>query len=400
MIDRKDVAREKMARAAEMLRTRGIDMWVFYARGGNDRSFALMFGRPARGETLAALTKGGERAVFAPPEELEELRGSGLYSEVTAAPAEMLPELFRRWCAARAPQQIALNISTEDTSCDGLTRGLYARLARALGAEQLQKAAVSGYAMLEELRAVKTPAEIELLREADRITCDIYDATWKRLHTGMNEVQIGALMVEEMRRRGVINALGAPDDPPMILLPKGGMFHRGPDEKNVALPGDVLVIDFSIRWNGYTSDVARTVYFLRPGEEHAPEEVRRMADTAIAAVDKAAAALVPGAHGYEVDAPARAHIRAMGYPDIPHAVGHQVGLEVHDGGTTLSWNKARPSCCGVIRAGEVYALEPTVLQTPDKPSAIIEDDWLVTEHGSTPLSRRQLHIIEIPYREG
>lgn len=400
MIDRNNVAKEKMARAAQLLAEKGIALWVFYERLGHDRAFALMFNAEPQAETLVALTADGQRAAFVSAEDEAAFTASGLYTQVSAVTPESIVPAFQSFLAAAAPEgKIALNISQLDGSCDGLTKGLYEKLGEAIGAEALAARAVSSHDMLEALRAIKTPSEIELMREADRITCDIYDSTWSRLHVGMNEITIGDVMVDEMKKRGVINALGAPYDPPMILLTKGGMFHRGPDEKNVAEPGDVLVIDFSIRYNGYTSDVARTAYFLKPGETEAPAEVQRMVATVIGAVNKAAAALVPGAHGYEVDAAARQHILDNGYPNIPHAVGHQVGLEVHDGGTTLSWNKARPSCCGVIRENEIYALEPTVLQTPDKPSAIIEDDWLVTAEGATPLSRRQLKIIEIPYRE-
>ena len=41
------------------------------------------------------------------------------------------------------------------------------------------------------------------------------------------------------------------------------MSHRGPNDTNICEPGDMLVIDFSIRYNGYTSDIARTMYFLK-----------------------------------------------------------------------------------------------------------------------------------------
>ena len=51
-----------------------------------------------------------------------------------------------------------------------------------------------------------------------------------------------------------------------------------------------------------------------------------------------------------------------------------MGLEVHDGGTTLGPNKAKVSCQGVLRKNEIYALEPTVLQPDGLPCAIIEDD--------------------------
>ena len=81
-------------------------------------------------------------------------------------------------------------------------------------------------------------------------------------------------------------------------------------------------------------------------------------------------------------------------------MGHQVGLEVHDGGTVLGPKSVRRASQGILRKNEIYALEPTVLQDRDKGSAIIEDNVLITEDGCELISRRQTALIEIPYRTG
>ena len=191
----------------------------------------------------------------------------------------------------------------------------------------------------------------------------------------------------------------------IVLLVKGGMFHRGPDARNIAEAGDMMVIDFSVRYNGYTSDVARTVYFLRPGEEHAPEPVRGCVKAAVDAVSACTAFIKPGVLGYQVDEVGRGSIVSSGYPSFPHSTGHQVGLEVHDGGTLLGLT-GRPGSERALRANEIYAIEPTVLQDilPDGsvlPCAIVEDEWIVTDSGCRLINpeKRQLDVIEIPFRE-
>ena len=65
MINRNDVAKEKMQRAAEMLRENGIDMWVFYARLKTDTALELMFNTDTKNEVLFLLTKGGDRIAVA-----------------------------------------------------------------------------------------------------------------------------------------------------------------------------------------------------------------------------------------------------------------------------------------------------------------------------------------------
>ena len=254
--------------------------------------------------------------------------------------------------------------------------------------------------MLEELRAVKTPSEIEIMKECSRITTDIYDALFKRIHVGLSEIDVAKIMMEECEKRNVCTAFGNPPEYPLVLNPKGGMSHRGPNDSNICEPGDMLVIDFSIRYNGYTSDIARTMYFLKPGEEHAPQDAVDCANAAIRAVGAVMEKIKPGMKGYEVDEIGRQSIIDSGFPPFPHSTGHQVGLEVHDGGTTLGPKTGRYASHGVLRKNEIYALEPTVLQDRDKRSAIIEDNVLLTDDGCVLISKRQTALIEIPYRTG
>ncbi len=398
-MNRLDVAREKIARACEMLRQNQLDAWVFYARSGQDPSFELMFGRAAKLETLVLLTAGGQSIAVYDPSEAEALSATGLYTELIPANAGEVPGVFQTLYRRQPIHRMAINETPEDSRCDGLSVGLYQKLCLAVGTAEMERVAVSSEAMLEELRAVKTVSEIAIMEECSRLTCDIYDEVFRTIRVGMSETDVGQMMVRELFKRGCTSGIGAPDDLPLVLLVRCGMSHRRPNPANIIAPGDMLVIDFSARYNGYTSDIARTAYFLKPGEAHAPEDVRRAADAAIRAVGAVLAEIKPGMKGYEVDAIGRQSILDSGYPNIPHSVGHQVGLECHDGGTVLGPHRDRKAMCGVLRQNEIYAIEPTVLQDP-LPSAIVEDNILLTENGCRILSRRQTAIIEIPYREG
>lgn len=397
MIDRNEVAKEKMARAGEMLRERGIDMWVIYSRLCKDTSLALMFNTGTKNEVLFALTASGERIVLAMQEDAEAFRTSGLYTRVTEVTGETIMQEFQKVFREFSPRSLALNNSTDDGRCDGLSLGLFKKLEKAIGAETMASVMCCSYSMLEELRAVKTPMEIRIMKECSVITTDIYDALFRRIHVGMTEVGVANMMMEECRKRGVGTGYADPDEPPLVLMPKGGMSHRGPNDINRIEPGDVLVIDFSIRYYGYTSDISRTMYFLKPGEEHAPQEIQDVANAAIDAVGKCMAIMKPGVKGWEVDAAGRGTIVAHGYPEFPHSTGHQVGLEVHDGGTALA-KRGKKAAEQALRKNEIYALEPTVLQDRSKASAIIEDNVLITEDGCELISKRQTALIEIPYR--
>lgn len=397
MIDRNVVAKEKMARAQELLRERGIDMWVIYTRLKKDPALALMFNSDTENEVLFILTAAGDRIALAFPEDAKIFEATGMYTQVvTVSEKTIMPE-FKKLFDRLAPKSMALNNSTDDERCDGLTLGLYKKLEDTVGADTMAKVAVCSYEILEELRAVKTPMEIQIMKECSVITTDIYDALFRRIHVGMTEVGVANMMMEECRKRGVGTGYADPNEPPLVLMPKGGMSHRGPNDINKIEPGDVLVIDFSIRYYGYTSDIARTMYFLKPGEEHAPQEIQNVANAAIDAVGKCMAMIRPGVKGCEVDNVGRSTILAHGYPEFSHSTGHQVGLEVHDGGTLLGKPGKRASE-QKIRKNEIYALEPTVLQDRSKASAIIEDNVLITDTGCELISKRQTALIEIPYR--
>ena len=396
MINRNEVAREKMSRAAEMLCERNIDMWAFYIRMKTDTAQELMFNTGTLNEVLFLLTKGGDRIAIATAADAADFAETGLYTEVITTEGAGFMEHFKAYFDKFNVQSLALNDSIDDGRCDGLTLGLFKKMEKAIGAETMAKVKVCSYEMLEELRAVKTPSEIAIMRECSRITTDIYDALFKRIHVGLSEIDVAEMMMEECEKRGVTTALGNPPEFPLVLNPKGGMSHRGPNHINKCEPGDMLVIDFSVRYNGYSSDIARTMYFLKPGEEHAPQEVQNIANAAISAVGAVMDMIRPGVHGYEVDQVGRSTIVAHGYPEFPHSTGHQVGLEVHDGGTNLG--PKRKAFLSDTRKNEIYAIEPTVLQDRSKGSAIIEDDILITENGCELISKRQTAIIEIPYR--
>ena len=396
MIDRNEVAAEKMRRAIEMLNENDIDMWVIYTRFKTDTALELIFHTDTKNEVLFLLTKSGDKIAVVTGEE-EEFKASGLYTRVITATVDTIMLEFKKIVDEKGVESLAVNDSEVDVRCDGLSVGLYKKMEMAIGADRMSRIRRCSYTMLEELRSVKTSGEIEIMKECSAITTDIYDALFKRIHIGLTEVGVAEIMMEECKKRNVCTAFGNPPEYPLVLNPRGGMSHRKPNDSNKIEAGDVLVIDFSIRFNGYTSDIARTMYFLKENEAHAPQEIRNVANAAIRAVGACMDMIKPGIHGYEVDAVGRKSIIASGYPDIPHAVGHQVGLEVHDGGTSLS-KKERKASWGILRKNEIYALEPTVLQDRTKASAIIEDNILVTEDGCELISKRQTALIEIPYR--
>jgi Xaa-Pro aminopeptidase len=152
----------------------------------------------------------------------------------------------------------------------------------------------------------------------------------------------------------------------------------------------VLNIDFGVKVNGYCSDLQRTWYILRKGETRAPREVQRGFDVIRDSIRLAAEILRPGIASWKVDAAARKYIVANGYPEYPHALGHQVGRAAHDGGVGLlpRWERYGKLPFGKIEVGQVFTIEPR-LPIEGYGVATIEEIVWVTETGVRFLSKPQ-----------
>ena len=95
MINRNEVAREKMQRAAEMLQDNNIDMWVFYARLKTDTALELMFNTDSKNEVMFLLTKSGDRIAIATAADTKAYEESGLYTEVIEVSGDGFEKVFK-----------------------------------------------------------------------------------------------------------------------------------------------------------------------------------------------------------------------------------------------------------------------------------------------------------------
>ncbi|WP_312117429.1 M24 family metallopeptidase [Brevibacillus reuszeri] len=389
------IAKEKLDHAAILLEMAGIDSWLVLTREGSDPSMPLLFGIRSFHTAAIFINRDGRHKVISTVSDKGNYEGTGLFSEVIPYYAS-LDEVFVQELAKLAPQKLALNISAHDHLCDGLTLGLYLWLEDLLGKERLQAIEVSSEAILKELRSVKSPTEIACIQQAVDYTIEIYEEVFSQIVCGMTEIEIGELFVEGMKKRSLSNGLGNPHDPPLVCTVRNGLAHRKPGAHKT-IPGDIVIIDFSLKYKDYVSDIARTAYLLKPGETEAPEDIRRAFQTAIEAITTAIDFIRPGVKGYEVDAAARQVIEMAGYPTIRHSTGHQVGRETHDGGTTLGPRRTppRPAVEGIVQVGEIYAIEPTVIQDDGLPCILVEENVLITDQGARILSKRQTELVTI-----
>ncbi|MGH2839209.1 MAG: M24 family metallopeptidase [Solirubrobacteraceae bacterium] len=225
--------------------------------------------------------------------------------------------------------------------------------------------------LVEELRAVKDPDEVDKIRAAARLADAALEEVLADGLVGRTEREIALEIEFAIRRRG---GEGIAFAPIVAAGEHGALPHAVP--RDVPIPADTLVvIDWGARLHGYASDCTRT---FATGELD-PRD-RALYDLVLHAQEEALAAVRPGQTGKEVDAVARAIIDDAGHAEhFGHGLGHGVGLEVHEG--------PRLSKQGgdVLAAGNIVTVEPGVY-IPGAVGVRIEDLVAVTADGHEVLN--------------
>jgi Xaa-Pro aminopeptidase len=377
---------EKIGQLEEQLRIHGIDSLLVLSREDSDSVLPLLLPVHVVAQTAIWFRADGAHVVLTGSTDANMYREFGIF-EIIVCKDDFQTELARLF-ERLDPKSLALNISETDHLVDGLTVGQYQLLEDAVGADRLSRLERSSEPMVSHIRSIKTDYELQCIRTAVEKTCAIYDEVVDNIAVGMSETEIGDLFVEGMRRHHVVNAFGSPYSYPLVCIVRCGLAHREPNPNNVLKPNDILVCDFSVSHKGYCSDIARSFYVLGSGDGEVPHDVARAFETTVQAVSAVIDGIQVNMTGCEVDALGRVIIEEAGYPTIRHSVGHQLGMRVHDGGLVLG-PASHPSSSGKVQVGQVFAIEPTVIQDDQLPSFIVEEDIVVHEGSVEILSRRQ-----------
>ena len=247
--------REKIAQAKAFLAESGIDCWIVKTKEGSDPCMPLMFGLSISGDAVLVITPTAALAITSSID-AQEVQQSQLFDQVITYSRTGFADLVYSTIDRLKPKRIAINYSIENHLSDGLTVGSYRALRKMLGsyAECLE----SSEHFLQRLRSIKSPLEVQYIQKAIEITLDIYDEVFGSVKKGMTEIEIGQLFVEGMIKRGVVNGITRKLTPPIVM--NHNIAHRGPSD-SVLKEGDYLIFDFSVDYNGYCSDIARTCYY-------------------------------------------------------------------------------------------------------------------------------------------
>jgi len=382
---------EKIQQAGGLLDELSIDLWMIFARESSmqaDPAMPIVVGYDVTWPSCFMFTR--DRQAIALVGNLDEHNfvSSGRFTEVLTYTQDVRQEIVRL-LERIDPKKIAIDYSLSDPAADGLTHGMYLVLLESLEDTPYRERLVSGEVLISKLRSRKLPSEVERLSSAARMGHDVWQAGIPELAVALTEKQVAAILDDLIGQHGGYNAF------PSIVNAgdKTKPGHGLPTDAKLA-PGDLLHVDFGVSVDGYCSDLQRLVYFRRPGESRPGPELTDAFALVCDIITESAKACLPGVTGYDVDQQARDTLRDHGYPEYQHALGHQLGRSVHDGGAIIGpkWARYGGSPSIPLEVGNVFTLELEIM-LPGIGCVGLEEDICITETGGGFLCPRQLELV-------
>lgn len=233
-------------------------------------------------------------------------------------------------------------------------------------------------ALVEKLRMFKDEAELQVMQEA----ADLADSTFKHilgvLATGIRESDIALEMEVFMRSHGATSS----SFDTIVASGERSALPHGVASDRIIGTDEFVKLDFGAYYNGYCSDLTRTVVIGKPSDKHT-----EIYNIVLEAQLHALANIRPGMTGMEADALCRDIITKYGYGDnFGHGTGHGLGMEIHEAPRLSRLSDT------ILTPGMTVTVEPGIY-VPGFGGVRIEDDIVITESGIKILTSSPKELI-------
>ncbi|MFC1994935.1 M24 family metallopeptidase [Chloroflexota bacterium] len=254
---------------------------------------------------------------------------------ITNAMANWFPELIAGFDLKK------LGVETEH-----ITFAMYRQLNDILKEQHSPLKLVPAEGLVESLRAVKEPGEIEFITKAAEISDGAFNYIESIIDTGMSEQEIAWEIEKCLHERG---SHGIPFDIIVASGPNSALPHAKSSERIINI-GEPVVIDMGARFEGYSSDLTRTICLGPPDETF-----KKVYDIVLGAQLTAIAIVKEGMTGDQADSLARTVIRETNYGEaFGHGLGHGIGLATHES------PRLGPGSTELLTSGMVFTIEPGI----------------------------------------
>jgi Xaa-Pro aminopeptidase len=237
-----------------------------------------------------------------------------------------------------------LNLSQLGFEADHVSYSWHRRLARMPGKNRPRLIPSQG--LVDGLRAVKEPAEVELIARAAAISDAAFEEVADNIQAGMTEQDVAWEIERSLHEKG---SQSVPFDIMVASGPNAAMPHARPSSRPIQ-PGEPVLIDLGAKIDGYSSDLSRTICLGQPDDNF-----KRLYDTVFKARSAAIAGTAAGMTGKQADSLARKIISQAGFGDsFGHGLGHGLGLAPHER------PYLGPSSPDRLADGMVFTIEPGI----------------------------------------
>jgi len=223
---------------------------------------------------------------------------------------------------------------------------------------------------------LKTPGELELMHEANRIVLETLALVAEAAVPGVTTAELDRLAEAHIRKRGGRPAFKGYRGYPATLCTSVNdvIVHGIPSDRCRLAEGDVLSIDCGVVWRGFVGDAARTV----PVGEIDGDAARLLAVTR-ECLDLAVEVMRPGQRLSDVGHAVQEHAEKSGFSVVREFVGHGIGRAMHE--EPQVYNFGPPGRGPELKPGLVLAIEPMI--NAGLPGVRIDEDgWTArTEDG-------------------
>jgi Xaa-Pro aminopeptidase len=234
--------------------------------------------------------------------------------------------------------------------------------------------------LLEGIRAVKEPAELDAIRRAAAITNLMLERLAEQPFVGRTEAELAWWIESTMHELG---AEGAAFPPIVAAGANGALPHADPGARTIEA-GQTVVVDAAAKVDGYHSDCTRT-FATGP----LPDQLARSYEACLEGQLAGLEATQAGRSGREVDAVAREVITEAGFGELfAHGLGHGVGMEIHE------QPALRPESEDVLQVDGVVTVEPGIYH-PGVGGIRIEDLVIIGENGPEVLTTFTKELVTV-----
>ena len=220
---------------------------------------------------------------------------------------------------------------------------------------------------------IKSPVELEIMREAGRINATVLATVKELLQPGVSTAELNAAAEEVLRKHGCISPFkgyGHPPFPASITVSiNRELVHGIPSKKRKLKAGDIVSVDCGTVYDGFVGDSAFTA-----GVGEISSDAQNLLNVTEGALGAAIEQMRPGNHTGDVSAAVQQFVESRGFYVTREYTGHGVGHEMHEGPQVPNYGV--PGRGLLLRPGMTIAIEPMVL-VGTSATRVLSDQWTV-----------------------